>query len=54
MGNFLSEHGALNAGVRDGLWFLFTVAVQRAAKARRRSRERNIVAHRFFERVRTF
>ncbi len=58
MGNFLSKKQVVSNAVRDGLWFLFTVAVQKATKARRRSsqrsRERNVVAHHFFERVRTY
>lgn len=43
--------GRVEDGLREGLWFLFVVAGQRAAKARRRSNNGNIVAHRFFHSV---
>eukprot|EP00752_Nemacystus_decipiens_P004426 g4040.t2 len=43
-----ASEGRLGDGLKDGLWFLFAVAGRRAAKARRRQDNGNIVAHRFF------
>lgn len=52
IGNYLAaKKGTSKDGLRDGLWFLFGVARQRAAKARRRIKNRNVVAHQFFQSV---
>lgn len=46
-----ANEGRLTDELKDGLWFLFAVARRRAAKARRRQNNGNIVAHRFFHSV---
>lgn len=53
IGNFLdTKKGSSHDGLRDVLWFLFSVARQRAAaQARRRKKRSKIVTHQFFHSV---